>query len=71
MSLIATLFFGLLVVRFIKSGADGMGWSMTIVLGIGGSIAATYGGQALGIYQAEQAAGFVGAVAGAVCPMAR
>ncbi|MNE92759.1 Transglycosylase associated protein [compost metagenome] len=43
-----------------------MGWIMTILLGIGGAIAATYGGQALGIYQAGQGAGFIGAVIGAV-----
>ena len=69
MSIIGTLFIGLivgLVARFIKPGNDGMGWIMTIVLGICGSIAATYGGQALGIYQAGQAAGFIGAVGGAV-----
>ena len=69
MGIIGTLFIGLivgLVARFIKPGNDGMGWIMTIVLGICGSIAATYGGQALGIYQAGQAAGFIGAVVGAV-----
>ena len=43
-----------------------MGWIMTILLGIAGSLAATYGGQALGIYQAGEAAGFIGAVVGAV-----
>jgi uncharacterized membrane protein YeaQ/YmgE (transglycosylase-associated protein family) len=43
-----------------------MGWIMTILLGIGGSLAATYGGQALGIYQAGQGAGFIGALVGAV-----
>ena len=52
--------------RLIKPGADPMGWILTILLGIGGSIAATYGGQALGIYQAGQAAGFIGAVIGAI-----
>ena len=69
MSIIGTLFIGLivgLVARFIKPGNDGMGWIMTILLGICGSIAATYGGQTLGIYQAGQAAGFIGAVVGAV-----
>ena len=69
MSIIGTLFIGLivgLVARFIKPGNDGMGWIMTILLGICGSIAATYGGQALGIYQAGQAAGFIGALVGAV-----
>jgi uncharacterized membrane protein YeaQ/YmgE (transglycosylase-associated protein family) len=39
---------------------------MTILLGIGGSIAATYGGQALGIYRAGEGAGFIGAVVGAI-----
>ncbi|MOA66369.1 Transglycosylase associated protein [compost metagenome] len=39
---------------------------MTILLGIGGALLATYGGQALGIYQAGQVAGFIGAVVGAV-----
>ena len=69
MSIIGTLFIGLivgLVARFIKPGNDGMGWIMTIVLGICGSIAATYGGQALGIYHANEGAGFLGAVVGAV-----
>jgi uncharacterized membrane protein YeaQ/YmgE (transglycosylase-associated protein family) len=69
MGIIGTIFIGLivgLIARFIKPGNDSMGWIMTILLGIGGSLAATYGGQALGIYQAGQAAGFIGAVIGAV-----
>jgi uncharacterized membrane protein YeaQ/YmgE (transglycosylase-associated protein family) len=69
MSIIGTIVIGLLVglvARFLKPGDDSMGWIMTILLGIGGSFAATYGGQALGIYQAGQAAGFIGAVVGAV-----
>jgi uncharacterized membrane protein YeaQ/YmgE (transglycosylase-associated protein family) len=37
-----------------------------ILLGIGGSIAATYGGQALGVYKVGESAGFIGAVIGAV-----
>ncbi|MNR59134.1 Transglycosylase associated protein [compost metagenome] len=43
-----------------------MGWIMTILIGVGGSLLATYGGQAVGIYQAGQVAGFIGAVVGAV-----
>ena len=39
---------------------------MTIILGIAGSLAATYGGQALGIYHAGEGAGFIGAVIGAI-----
>lgn len=69
MSIIGTIVIGLivgLIARFLKPGNDSMGWIMTILLGIGGSIAATYGGQALGIYQAGQGAGFIGAVVGAV-----
>lgn len=69
MGIIGTIFIGLLVglvARFLKPGDDSMGWIMTILLGIGGSLAATYGGQALGIYHAGEAAGFIGAVVGAV-----
>ena len=69
MGIIGTIFIGLIVgllARFLKPGDDSMGWIMTILLGIGGSLAATYGGQALGIYQAGEGAGFIGALVGAV-----
>jgi uncharacterized membrane protein YeaQ/YmgE (transglycosylase-associated protein family) len=69
MGIIGTILIGLivgLIARFLKPGDDSMGWIMTILIGIGGAIAATYGGQALGIYQPGQAAGFIGAVIGAV-----
>lgn len=69
MGIIGTIFIGLivgLIARFLKPGNDSMGWIMTILLGIGGAIAATYGGQALGIYAAGEAAGFIGAVIGAI-----
>ena len=69
MGILYTILIGLLigvVARFLKPGAQPMGWVMTILLGIGGSILATYGGQALGIYRAGQAAGFIGAVVGAI-----
>ncbi len=69
MGIIGTIFIGLivgLIARFLKPGNDSMGWIMTILLGIGGSLAATYGGQALGIYEAGEAAGFIGAVIGAI-----
>lgn len=73
MGIIGTIFIGLivgLVARFLKPGNDSMGWIMTILLGIGGSLAATYGGQALGIYEAGEAAGFIGAVVGAIVLLA-
>jgi uncharacterized membrane protein YeaQ/YmgE (transglycosylase-associated protein family) len=69
MGIIGTIFIGLIVgviARFLKPGNDSMGWIMTILLGIGGALLATYGGQAVGIYQAGEAAGFIGAVIGAI-----
>lgn len=69
MGIIGTILIGLvvgLVARFLKPGKDAMGWIMTIVLGIGGSLLATYGGQALGWYQPGETAGFIGAVVGAI-----
>ncbi len=68
MGIISTIFIGLLVglvARFVKPGDDSMGWIKTILFGICGSIAATYGGQALGLYQAGEGAGFLGSVVGA------
>lgn len=69
MGIIGTIFIGLIVgllARFIKPGDDSMGWIMTIILGIVGSVVATYLGQALGIYRAGEGAGFIGAVVGAI-----
>ena len=69
MGIIGTIIIGLivgLIARFLKPGEDSMGWIMTILLGIGGALLATYGGQALGIYHAGEAAGFIGAVIGAI-----
>ena len=69
MGLIYTIVIGFivgLVARFLKPGDDSMGWIMTILIGIGGALLATYGGQALGIYQAGQGAGFIGSVIGAI-----
>lgn len=69
MGIIGTIFIGLVVgllARFLKPGDDNMGWIMTIVFGICGSVAATYGGQALGIYHAGEGAGFFGALVGAI-----
>ena len=43
-----------------------MGFILTTLLGIGGSFVSTYAGQALGFYKAGEAAGFIGAVVGAI-----
>ena len=69
MGILGTLIIGLLVgiiARLLKPGRSGLGVIMTIILGVAGSVVATYGGQALGIYQVGQPAGFIGAVVGAI-----
>ncbi len=55
-----------LVARMLKPGKDAMGFILTTVLGVGGALAATYVGQALGWYRAGQQAGFIGAVIGSI-----
>jgi uncharacterized membrane protein YeaQ/YmgE (transglycosylase-associated protein family) len=42
------------------------GFILTTLLGIAGSFVATYLGQAIGWYRADQGAGFIGAIIGAV-----
>lgn len=68
-SVIGSLLIGLVVgwvARAIKPGDDKLGWIMTALLGVGGSFLAGYAGQALGWYQAGEAAGFIASVLGAV-----
>ncbi|MGO4332878.1 GlsB/YeaQ/YmgE family stress response membrane protein [Cupriavidus sp. 2TAF22] len=55
-----------LVARMLTPGRGPRGFILTSVLGIIGSVAATFLGQALGWYRPGQSAGFVGAVLGAV-----
>lgn len=55
-----------LIARFLTPGRDPGGIIVTIAIGIAGSVLATYGGQALGLYAAGEPAGFVGSVVGAV-----
>lgn len=42
------------------------GFILTTVLGIVGAVLATFLGQAIGLYQSGETAGFIGAVVGAV-----
>jgi uncharacterized membrane protein YeaQ/YmgE (transglycosylase-associated protein family) len=66
---IGTLIVGLivgLIARAIKPGDDSMGWILTIVLGIAGSLIAGYVGRALGWYQPGQPAGWIASVVGAI-----
>ena len=69
MLILGTLVIGFLVgilARLLKPGRSGLGLIMTIILGVAGSVVATYGGQALGVYHVGQPAGFIGAVVGAI-----
>jgi uncharacterized membrane protein YeaQ/YmgE (transglycosylase-associated protein family) len=54
------------VAKFLMPGKDPGGIWITMIIGIAGSILATYLGQAIGWYQAGQGAGFIMSVVGAV-----
>jgi uncharacterized membrane protein YeaQ/YmgE (transglycosylase-associated protein family) len=69
MGLIGTIVVGLIVgaiARFLMPGEQKMGWILTILLGIGGSMGAGFIGQALGWYQAGQGAGWIASIVGAL-----
>ena len=55
-----------ILARFLYPGPQPMGWIWTILLGVGGSIVAGWGGQALGLYQPGEPASFVSSVIGAL-----
>lgn len=55
-----------LLARFLKPGNDGMGFILTILLGIGGAVLSSFIGQKMGWYAPGQAAGFIGALIGAI-----
>jgi len=55
-----------LVAKMLTPGRDPSGFIITTLIGIAGSFAATYLGQAVGWYQAGEKAGFIGAVVGAI-----
>ena len=55
-----------LVAKFLMPGRDPGGFIVTALLGIVGALVATFLGQALGLYAAGQAAGFIASVIGAM-----
>ena len=55
-----------LVAKFLMPGRDPGGFIITILLGIGGAMVATWLGQAVGWYRPGEPAGFIGAVVGAI-----
>jgi len=73
MHIIGTILIGLVVgviAKLLIPGRDPGGFIITILLGIAGAFVATYLGQAVGWYRADQSSGFIGAVVGAVILLA-
>ena len=73
MGIIWTILIGFvagLIARAIMPGNQAMGFFLTAVLGIAGSLAVTYLGQAMGWYAAGAGAGFFASVIGAVVVLA-
>ena len=69
MGIIWTIIIGFvvgLIAKMLTPGRDPSGFIITILLGIAGSLLATYGGQAMGLYRAGEAAGFIGSLVGAI-----
>jgi uncharacterized membrane protein YeaQ/YmgE (transglycosylase-associated protein family) len=69
MSIIWTILIGFIVgllAKMLTPGRDPAGFFLTAAIGIAGSLLATYGGQAMGFYQAGEPAGFLGSLIGAI-----
>jgi uncharacterized membrane protein YeaQ/YmgE (transglycosylase-associated protein family) len=56
--------------KMLTPGRDPSGFFITAVIGIAGSLLATFGGQALGLYRAGEPAGFIGSLVGAIILLA-
>lgn len=72
-SLIGALIIGFiagLIAKLIMPGRDPGGFIVTILLGMGGAILATWLGQRVGWYGPGEGAGLIGAVVGAVIILA-
>jgi uncharacterized membrane protein YeaQ/YmgE (transglycosylase-associated protein family) len=59
-----------LLAKMLTPGRDPSGFIITVAIGIAGSLLATYGGQALGLYSAGEPAGFIGSLVGAIILLA-
>jgi uncharacterized membrane protein YeaQ/YmgE (transglycosylase-associated protein family) len=69
MGIIITIVVGFvvgLIARAIMPGTQSMGLIMTTILGIVGSLVASYGGSALGLYAAGTPVGWIASVIGAI-----
>lgn len=69
MSIIWTILIGFvvgIVAKFLMPGRDPAGFIITVIIGIVGSVIATYLGRFMGFYQVGESAGFIAAVLGAI-----
>ncbi len=69
MHIISTIVIGLIVgalAKLVMPGRDPGGIFVTAAIGIAGSLIATYGGRAIGLYGGEDTAGYIGAFVGAI-----
>lgn len=69
MGILSTIVVGLIVgtvARFVLPGEQKLGWIMTCLLGIAGSLVAGFVGQALGWYAVGQPAGWIASIVGAI-----
>ena len=68
LGLLMTIIIGFIVgviAKLIMPGKENMGFIVTTLLGIAGSLIATYAGQAVGWYEAGEGAGWIGSIVGA------
>jgi uncharacterized membrane protein YeaQ/YmgE (transglycosylase-associated protein family) len=66
--LLITIIIGFIVgviAKFIMPGRENMGFIVTTLLGIAGSVVATYAGHVVGWYEVGQGAGWIGSILGA------
>ncbi len=70
MEILWTILIGFIVgiiAKFLHPGSnEPKGFILTTLLGVAGAFVASYLGQAIGFYEADQTAGFIGAVIGAI-----
>jgi uncharacterized membrane protein YeaQ/YmgE (transglycosylase-associated protein family) len=69
MDIIWMIFIGFLiglVARALKPGKDSLGFIMTTILGILGSVLASFAGRAMGVYEQGDAVSFIAATLGAI-----
>ena len=73
MGIIWTILIGFIVgivAKFLMPGRDPGGFIITVIIGVVGSLIATYLGGALGLYTVGETAGFIASVIGAMVLLA-